>query len=249
MSHLCKLNWCDSGWWRYQLNTNWWCQSGIPTQCGNASDWSWWENLQLMQVAPSCGQFFNSCKWCHLVAKFGTNASDAIWWPIFQLMQLMQVAPSCDQFFNSCKWRHLVAKFGTNASGATISWRDNSSLDAIPWVRCASGNVFYGQMMGKLTPIWSRSSSPWYQGKAVLYSNVKTCHVEISRKKRVQTQMGTIWPPADPQMDLETVFFSEMPETLQRKRWHDKLGWENTHWQILPAFIHIFTYIFIKWSS
>ena len=60
----------------------------------------------------------------------------------FQLMQLMQVAPSCGQFFNSCKWRHLVAKFGTNASGATISWRDNSSLDAIPWVRCASGNVY-----------------------------------------------------------------------------------------------------------
>ena len=54
----------------------------------------------------------------------------------------MQVAPSCGQFFNSCKWRHLVAKFGTNASGATISWRDNSSLDAIPWVRCASGNVY-----------------------------------------------------------------------------------------------------------
>ena len=20
---LCRLNWCDSGWWRYQLNTNW----------------------------------------------------------------------------------------------------------------------------------------------------------------------------------------------------------------------------------
>ena len=47
----------------------------MPTQCGKSSDWSWWENLQLMQVAPSCGQFFNSCKWCHLVAKFGTNAS------------------------------------------------------------------------------------------------------------------------------------------------------------------------------
>ena len=21
---LCRLNWCDSGWWGYQLNTNWW---------------------------------------------------------------------------------------------------------------------------------------------------------------------------------------------------------------------------------
>ena len=20
---LCKLNWCDSSWWRYKLNTNW----------------------------------------------------------------------------------------------------------------------------------------------------------------------------------------------------------------------------------
>ena len=20
---LCRLNWCDSGWWRYKLNTNW----------------------------------------------------------------------------------------------------------------------------------------------------------------------------------------------------------------------------------
>ena len=78
----------------------------------------WWQNLELVPVAPSGCQF-------------STHAT------------IMQVAPSCGQFFNSCKWRHLVAKFGTNASGATISWRDNSSLDAIPWVRCASGNVFY----------------------------------------------------------------------------------------------------------
>ena len=59
----------------------------------------------------------------------------------------MQVTPSGGQYFNSCKWRHLVAKFGTNASGATISWRDNSSLDAIPWVRCASGNVYNGTVL------------------------------------------------------------------------------------------------------
>ena len=72
----------------------------------------WWQNLELMPVAQSGGQF----------STHATNASSAILWPIFQLMQ--------------------VAKFGTNASGATISWRDNSSLDAIPWVRCASGNVF-----------------------------------------------------------------------------------------------------------
>ena len=58
-----------------------------------------------MQVVPSGGQICNQCKWRHLVAKFGTNASGAIWWPI---LQLMQVAPSGGQF-------------ATNASGA-IWW-------------------------------------------------------------------------------------------------------------------------------
>ena len=50
----------------------------------------WWPIFQLMQVAPSGGQFCNSCKWRHLVANFKTNASGAIWWPF---LQLMQVAP------------------------------------------------------------------------------------------------------------------------------------------------------------
>ena len=36
-------------------------------------------------------------QWRHLVAKFGTNASGAIWWPN---LQLMQVAPSGRQFYN-----------------------------------------------------------------------------------------------------------------------------------------------------
>ena len=39
----------------------------------------WWSNLQLMQVAPSGGQICNACKWRHLVAKFATYASGAIW--------------------------------------------------------------------------------------------------------------------------------------------------------------------------
>ena len=50
-----------------------------------------------------------------------------------------------------------MAKFGTNASGATISWRDNSSLDAMPWVRCASGNVL---------------SEPWQRENAIAIHNV-----------------------------------------------------------------------------
>ena len=44
-----------------------------------------------MQVVPSGGQICNQCKWRHLVAKIGTNASEAIWWTI---LQLMKIAPS-----------------------------------------------------------------------------------------------------------------------------------------------------------
>ena len=73
----------------------------------------WWQNLELMQVAPSGGQICNKCKWCHLVAKFGTNASCAIWWPS---LELMQVEPP-------------------------LAGEITQALDALPWVRCASGNV------------------------------------------------------------------------------------------------------------
>ena len=65
------------------------------------------------------------CKWCHLVAKFETNASGAIWWPN---LQLKQMAASGGQTCNQCKWCHVVAKFNP-------SHGDNF------WVRCASGNV------------------------------------------------------------------------------------------------------------
>ena len=43
-----------------------------------------------MQVAPSGGQICNYCKWCHLVVKFATDTSGAIWWPNLQLMQVME---------------------------------------------------------------------------------------------------------------------------------------------------------------
>merc|ERR1711911_451456 len=109
------------------------------------------------------GQICNLCKWRHLVAKFATNASGAIWWPN---LQLMQVAPSGGQICNLCKWRHLEAKFATNVNGA-ICWpylqvmqvapsggqirnkckwcnfvtNFNPSYEVNFWVRCASGNV------------------------------------------------------------------------------------------------------------
>ena len=62
----------------------------------------------------------------------------------------MQVTPYGGQICNLCKWRHLVAKFATNASGTMqvafyFDGEITQVLDAIPWVRCASGNVFaYG---------------------------------------------------------------------------------------------------------
>ena len=49
---LLELNWSDSSWSSYQLNTSWYCQYGNPRQCGNGSDSTWWTTLELMQVAP-----------------------------------------------------------------------------------------------------------------------------------------------------------------------------------------------------
>ena len=53
-------------------------------------------------------------------------------------------------------WNHIqLAKFGTNASGIrwSWSWRDNSSYDkeSVPWVRCASGNVYIVYFHSALT--------------------------------------------------------------------------------------------------
>ena len=61
----------------------------------------------------------NQCKKRHLVAKIGTNTG--------------------------YKLHHLLAKLGTNTSDATfklISVRKMIQvIEAMPWVRCASGNV------------------------------------------------------------------------------------------------------------
>ena len=73
-----------------------------------------------MQVAPSGGQICKKCKWCHLVAKFGTYASGAIWWPN---LELMQVEPP-------------------------LAGEITQVRDAIPWVRCASGNVSFMWVSG-----------------------------------------------------------------------------------------------------
>ena len=88
------------------------------------------------QLVPSGGQICNQCKWRHLVAKIGTNASSATWWP---KLEPMLIASHVGQIWNQFWWHHLVVKFWTNTSGTTqlakfgisasgilFSWRDNS---------------------------------------------------------------------------------------------------------------------------
>ena len=49
----------------------------------------WWENSRNGSFVPKNGPTFQK-KWCHMVAKFSTNASGAIWWIILQRMQVTQ---------------------------------------------------------------------------------------------------------------------------------------------------------------
>ena len=78
-----------------------------------------------MQVVPSGGQNCNYCKWCHLVAKFVTYACSATWWP---KLEPMLIALHVGQICNQCKW-HLAGEI-------------TQVKESIPWVRCASGNVW-----------------------------------------------------------------------------------------------------------
>jgi len=50
-----------------------------------------------MQVMQSSGQVWKQCKWRHLMTKFWTNPSCAVWWPN---MQLIHVVPSGGQICN-----------------------------------------------------------------------------------------------------------------------------------------------------
>ena len=50
-----------------------------------------------MQVIQPSGQVWKQCKWRHLMTKFWTNPSCAVWWPN---MQLIQVVPSGGQICN-----------------------------------------------------------------------------------------------------------------------------------------------------
>ena len=85
------------------------------------------------------------------MAKFATNACGSIWWPN---LELMQVAPSCGQF---CNYNANCATWWSKLEPMLIfSWRDNQVKEAIPWVRCAFGNVY----ILELCLLWGCSSFP-----------------------------------------------------------------------------------------
>ena len=82
----------------------------------------------------------------------------------------MQATPPGGQAWNQCKWHYMLAKFGTNTSGTTC-WPNlevpfflagdiAQVIESIPWVRCASGNVFafHRKSIMKLKTGWDQVS-------------------------------------------------------------------------------------------
>ena len=114
------------------------------------SDITWWPSFEPMHVAPSGGRICNKCKWGHLVGKFATYASGTIWWTN---LQLIQVAPSGGQI---CNWCITQVK------------------EAIPWVRCASGNVYLKLHISIL--LYKSSGSRIWQDKMRLDTTLNLMH-------------------------------------------------------------------------
>ena len=127
---------------------------GNPWKCGNASYAIWWPTLQTMQMVPPDDQIMNQSTLCHLLAKFATNASGAIWY---------------------CKWCHVVAKFnpshGVNfwvccASGNVFSshpsliysasdFGRNSLRDSAIWLRLSEPGMYIHVNVDSFLPTFS----------------------------------------------------------------------------------------------
>ena len=97
----------------------------------------------------------------------------------------MLIALHVGQIWNQFWWLHLVVKFWTNTSGTTYNWPNLEPMqvefylageitqvtDAIPWVRCASGNVF-SRIPVQWTMQWSTGIKfTWPYGHMGHYSN------------------------------------------------------------------------------
>ena len=116
-------------------NLNWWGGKGWPNKVRwgsslagmtNNANLAIQSNVEMQPAQPRV-HLCKQCMWRHLVAKFETNKSGAIWWPNLQVMQMML---SGGQICSQSKKCHLVAKLSLS-HGVNF------------WVRCASGNVCY----------------------------------------------------------------------------------------------------------
>ena len=194
-----------------------------------------------MQVVLSGGQNCNQCKWRHLVAKFATNASGAIWWPN---LQLMQVAPSGVQIYNLCKWCHVVAKF-------------NPSHGVNFWVCCASGNVCAVVTDLPLHCIALHCIADLITGRYLsclristsIYQDVNICQFNIAIYIRVALKMMLAqflwrWLAI---ARLITGGFDELDLTLLSQQDDDKNAFEGHYWQIwFGNYFIVFTHFFLQ---
>ena len=108
----------------------------------NASDQTWWPTMEKMQMAPSGGQIWNSCKWSHPLIKFWTSTSETTYnWPN---LEPMQVAFFLQGVFSgtppkSSKYKiKLEYQDWYPPEKHPVTGEITQVKESIPWVRCAS---------------------------------------------------------------------------------------------------------------
>ena len=125
-----------------------------------------------MKEAPSGDQIWNLCKWRHLVTKFGTNASAAIWWP-------KKLQPL----------KHLV------------KLRKSSQVMILPDIRKCSNSdqnlvtnrySCFWSLGAIWKPLWLKNSHnmaifPYFLTSLVTFLVVRTTFMHLSSAERTQT--------------------------------------------------------------
>ena len=205
-----------------------------------------------MEVAPPSDQICNlamwRCKWCNLVANFGTNASGDTLWPIFEPMQVvpftrgttwwpnlrpMQVSPSgsaWDQFriflaekdFSSC---------GLNTMGPLCLWECLTYL-----------KIFVNFQQKKLV-LEDNVDNFWqcfdnFYNLLTLLSTLDNFDFHFT----ILTIFYKVWQFWTILDNLSTFFFEKIVETLRNLRswqslWPDNKVWHRTAFAILAMFI------------
>ena len=138
----------------------------------------------------------------------------------------MLIALHVGQIWNQCWWRHLVVKFWTNTSGTAYNWPNLEPMqvafylageitqvkESIPWVRCASGNVFEAVHkklnLGPKQHFWAQKRQFWAIGP---WNGPKSGQTAIYWKTEGVQSYLRIWGTYDP-IDLDP---SDMGEALK----------------------------------